>query len=176
VILLLWSWSFAADPAALRQLGERRAAVDLGTHGVGTAVPLTDTMGVSVQHGYGSYLSAHVGGLRAVGERPWGVDLGWTLGAAVLTATPGAALLASGELRAGRRDDAGEATLGLVVPLALGGWPPSAAVPLGMEARLAARLGPLWLGLRGQAGATLWTSGAPAARAEAAAFVGWGAR
>ncbi|MFT4628469.1 MAG: hypothetical protein ACI8PZ_007164 [Myxococcota bacterium] len=173
----LWiAAAMAADPAALRQVQAGGGAADLSTEAVGVAADVGPVL-LAVDHAYGSYVAAHVGVRRALvgADRPWGLDAVASGGLAGLLATPGVALLGMGEIRGGVRDDRGQATLGVVLPVAVRvDLPPQLALPLGLELRLAARLGPLWLGCRGQVGGTLTVRGAPAGRATAAAFVGVG--
>jgi len=165
--------ALAADPAALRQVHDDGAVVDVSTEAVGVAADV-GPVALGVDYRYGSYVGAHVGWRRTLtgGERSWGIDGVATTGLGGLLATPGVALLATGEVRGGFRNDQGQATFGVVVPLAVRvDVPPQLAVPLGIELRLAWRLGPLWVGARGQAGGTLWSGGVPAGRAVAGGFL-----
>lgn len=173
MICLLIAAAFASDPVALRQVHEGTAVVDVGTDALAVAADI-GPMRLSAQYAPHANVAVHVGlGRTLAGEdRLWGIDAVGAVGIAGLLATPGVALIATGELRAGLRNDNGQATLGLVVPLALRvDAPPELAIPLGLELRLAARLGPLWLGCRGQAGGTLVVSGAPAVRTAVGGFV-----
>ncbi len=165
--------ALGADPAALRQLHGEGGVVDVGTEATGVAASVGSVV-VGVDYAYGAYVAGHVGQRRVLlgEEQGWGLDGLGAVGLAGLLATPGVALVATGELRGGVRDERGQATLGLLVPVALRvDVPPQLAVPVGLELRLAGRLGPVWLGCRGQAGATLSVGGVPAGRAEAGAFV-----
>ena len=172
MIALLLGAALASDPAALRQLGEDAAGVDVGTEGLGVAVDLGPRLGVQLAPG--SAVFGHIGwAAPLVGEdRPWGLDGGVGVGAGALLATPGAALLAFGELRGGLRGERGLATLGLISPLALRlDVPPQLAIPMVLELRLALSLKQVWLGVRGQAGAALVPGAPPAGRASLSGFV-----
>jgi hypothetical protein len=173
-MLWLTTLALAADPAALRQLHGTVAVADVSTEAVGVAADLGPVL-VAVEHAYGSYVAAHAGKTTPLTaeDRPWGIDGIGAVGLAGLVATPGVALIATGELRGGFRDERGQATLGLVVPVALRvDVPPQLAVPVGLELRLAAKLGPLWVGARGQAGGTLVVGGVPAGHANLGGFIG----
>lgn len=173
MISLLLATALAADPAALRQIDGEGLLIDVSSEAVGIGVARHD-LRLAASYAYGSHVALHVGTLRPLvgAERTWGVDAVLAGGAAALLATPGVALVATGELRAGARGDDGQATLGLVTPLALRlDLPPELAVPLALELRFAVRLGPLWLGTRGQAGATFVPGQPPAMRTAGSVFV-----
>jgi hypothetical protein len=165
----------AADPGALRAIHHRGPAVDWTTDGVGVASTIGPVR-ASLEYRNQAALTANVGWARPLvgAGRTWGIDtiLGGGIGA--VFASPGAVLTGIAELRAGARDRRRQATLGLVVPVAIRlDHPTQLALPLGLELRLALRLGPLWLGLRGQAGPTLSLGSPPSGHAAAGGFVQW---
>jgi hypothetical protein len=173
VISVLLAVALASDPVALRQVHDTSAVVDVGTDALAVAADM-GPIRLSAQYAHHANVAVHAGlGRALVGEdRLWGIDGVGALGLALLTATPGVAIVATGEIRGGVRNGNGQATVGLVIPLALRvDAPPELAIPIGLELRLAARLGPLWLGCRGQAGGTLVVSGAPAVRTAVGGFV-----
>jgi hypothetical protein len=173
VITLLLGFAFASDPVALRQVHDGSAVVDVGTDALAIAVDL-GPIRLSAQYAPHANIAVHAGWGRALVDdgRLWGVDAVGAVGIAALVATPGVAVVATGEIRGGMRDTNGQATLGMVVPVALRvDVPAELAIPIGLELRLAARLGPLWLGCRGQAGGTLVVSGAPAVRTAVGGFM-----
>lgn len=165
-MIALWLLTaLASDPTALRQLhGEPSVAADVGPQGISVAVDAGPLVGLTVQPG--AWVGAAVGGSRALtgADRTWGIDVTGAVGLAGLLATPGVALTATGAIRGGARDDRGQATLGLVLPAALGGWPPELAAPVALEPTFGLRLGTVWLGMRGQAGTTLVPGAPPALR------------
>lgn len=176
MIAWLLALAFAADPAALRQVRDGSGVVDVSTDAIGVAA-YVGPVDIGVDYAYGVYVAGNLGWRRRLtgADRSWGIDAVATAGLAGLMATPGVALLGSGELRGGLRHDHAQATVGLVVPLAVRlDVPPQVAVPMGLELRLAAKLGPLFVGARGQAGGTLSVGGVPAGRAVAGGFIGWG--
>lgn len=169
---LLMAVALASDPVALRQVHNSSAVVDIGTDAVAVAADI-GPIRISAQYAHHANVAVRAGlGRALIGEdRLWGVDGVIALGVAGLTATPGVALVATGELRGGVRNGDGQATLGLVMPIALRiDAPPELAVPIGLELRFAARLGPVWLGCRGQAGAALVSGGVPAVRTAVGGF------
>ena len=165
---------WAADGSALRQLPtDGQFVVEVGMDNAGIAVDVGKAR-VAVDLGYGSYIGAHLGGIRELTSKgSWGIDAVGNVGVAALLATPGVAVMGTGELRGGVRDERHRITGALVVPLVVSvDLPPALAVPIGLEAAVAAKAGPLWLGGRAQMGATLWTGGVAAVRTSAGVFVG----
>lgn len=168
---LLLGLALASDPTALRQLhGEPAAAVDVGSEGLSVAADVGPLVGVHWRPD--TWIGAAVGQSAALTgkDRPWGIDGTVAAGVGGLLATPGVALTLTGAVRGGVRNDRGLATLGLVVPAAVGSWPVRVAVPLALEPTVGIHLGPAWLGMRGQAGATLVPGSPPALRA---GWSGW---
>ena len=173
MIALLLPTALAADPAALRQIDGHGVLMDVSSEAVGIGVARGE-LRLAASYGYESHVALSVGTLLPLvgAERTWGIDAVVAGGAAALLATPGVALTATGELRAGARNERGQATLGLVTPLALRvDLPPELAIPVAFELRLAVAVGPIWLGTRGQAGATFVPGQPVAMRTAASGFV-----
>ena len=166
------SLALASDPSALRVLPEDGAAVEVGMSGLSLAADLGPDLAVNVDPG--AWLGVSVGNTYTLlgADRVWGMDATVAAGAAALLATPGAAITATGGIRSGARGERGHATFGIVVPAAVQvDVPPQAIVPIGLETLLGLKLGDVWLGARGQLGATLQVGGPPAARAVAAGWI-----
>jgi hypothetical protein len=173
MISLFLASALAADPVALRQIHGPGALLDLGSESLGVAVDVGPVL-MGATYRYGATLGAEVGSRRPLGQgdTPWGLDVLGAVGLHALLATPGLALVATGELRGGFRGDHTHLTGGLVAPLAIGLQAhPQLAVPLGLEARVSFRAGPLWIGGRAQVGSTLSIGGTPAALAKGGVFV-----
>lgn len=140
--MIAWlALALAADPVATRMVDGRGILVDVGTDSVGVAGDFGPVV-IGAHYGYGEHVAVHAGVHRVLlgADRTWGVDGVVAGGLAALVATPRVALTATGEVRAGARTDTHQATLGLVVPLALRlDGPPQAAVPLAVVLRPATR-------------------------------------
>lgn len=170
-MIWLLSTALASDPAALRELGDGGAAVDIGMSGLSIAADLGPDLGVNLHPG--AWFGASVGETwTLLGEdRVWGMEASASGGLAGLLATPGVGLLATGSIRSGWRGEGGHLTFGVVVPAAFRVDAPELITPVGLEVLLGLRLGQLWLGARGQLGATIQVGGPPAARAIAAGWI-----
>jgi hypothetical protein len=117
MISLFLASALAADPVALRQIHGPGALLDLGSESLGVAVDVGPVL-MGATYRYGATLGAEVGSRRPLGQgdTPWGLDVLGAVGLHALLATPGLALVATGELRGGFRGDHTHLTGGLVAP------------------------------------------------------------
>lgn len=165
--------ALAADPSALRQMSGDGPLLEVSNEALGVAGHLGE-LRISASYAYGANIAVHAGRQWPLlgAEKRWGVDGLAAVGLVGLLATPGAALSVTGEVRAGARGERGQATIGLLAPVAVRlGTPLDLALPVALEGRLVTALGPLWVGTRGQMGATFAPGGAPAVRFLGGVFV-----
>ena len=168
--LLMATLALASDPVALRQAHSGDvASVALTGSALSAAWQPASGPGLSVNTVAGGYVGAAVGWNRPLvgADRTWGVDVHGGGGLDVLWASPGVALAGTGSVVAGARGGRGRWLTGLVVPLGVRLDRPELAAPLVLESRLGLRVGPLWLGAHGQAGAVLASGGPPSMHAKA---------